>query len=316
MNLYPADINNNNSKGVSYTSGFFMLLGIALLGLLVSSFISAAILLTSTGGNIEEMNEALKDPANADLIRMLQVMSVLISMFIPAVIVATILNRKPFRLLGFKKEITASQIGLTIAIILVSVIVAGSLGVLNKEFADLLGWKGWSETLEKAYNEQVAIMLDVDSIGGYFISLFVMAFIPALCEEILFRGGLQNFLSRASKNPWLAIIVVSILFSLVHFSVYGFFVRLFLGIVLGLIFYYTQNVWLCIAAHFFNNALAVSTIYFMTRQGKNMEEAMGTEVSAAYWGLLALPLLIILFRSLRKTVDARNELSGNDQNFH
>jgi membrane protease YdiL (CAAX protease family) len=300
MNLNPADPNYNNSKGVSYSSGFFMLLGFAILGLVISSFISAGILLASTGGSVEQMQDALKDPANADMIRLIQVGSVFLSMFLPALIVAAMLNRKPFHLLGFRSDANFRQAGLVILIVIVSIFVAASLGTLNKELADIAGWKGWSERLEKSYNEQVAVMLDVDSIGGYFLSLLLMAFIPALCEEMLFRGGLQNFLTRAVGKPWVSIIIVSILFSLVHFSIYGFLVRLFLGIILGLIFHYTKNIWLSIAAHFFNNALAVTSIFVFMRQGKNMEEAMNQDVTVVYWGLLALPLLFVLFRALRK----------------
>lgn len=311
MNLYPADFNNNNSKGVSYSTGFFMLLGFALLGLVLSSFISAGILLATNGGSIEDMQTAIKDPANANMIRLIQVGSVFISMFIPSLVVANILNRKPFKLLGFNNNVGLNQVGITLLIVFVSVFVAASFGILNKEIADSFGWKGWSEKLEKSYNEQVALMLDVKSLGGYVMSLVVMAFIPALCEEMLFRGGLQNFLTRATRKPWVSILLVSLLFSLVHFSVYGFLVRVFLGVVLGLIFHYTKNIWLCITAHFFNNALAVSSIYFFTRQGKDMEEAMKQDISAAYWGFIAIPILILLFNSLRKTETTPVPRDGN-----
>ncbi|MGZ5287461.1 MAG: CPBP family glutamic-type intramembrane protease [Flavisolibacter sp.] len=297
MNLSLQDTNNNNSKGVSFTSGFFMLLGFALLGLVVSSVISIGLITSVAGGKIEE---ALKDPANADLIRTIQVSSMVISMFIPALAVAFLLNRKPFKLLGFRSNINVSQVILVVALMFFALFVAGAFGVMNKEIADSFGLKGWSEKLEKSYNEQVAIMLDMHSIGGYFISLFVMAFVPAVCEEMLFRGGLQNFLSRATKKPWLALVLVSILFSIVHFSAYAFLVRIFLGLMLGLIYHYTHNIWLCILAHFFNNALAVSSVYFLMQQGKGMEEAMSKEISAAYWGFLALPLIFVLFKSLRK----------------
>ncbi len=297
MNLSLQDSNNNNSKGVSYTSGFFMLLGFALLGLVVASFISIGLVTAVAGGKIQE---AMKDPANADLIRIMQVSSMVISMFIPALAVAYLLNRKPFRLLGFRANVTVSQVVIVVALMFLALFVAGAFGVVNKEIADAFGLKGWSEKLEKTYNEQVAIMLDMKSLGGYFISLFVMAFVPAVCEEMLFRGGLQNFLIRATKNPWASVIIVSIIFSLVHFSAYAFLVRIFLGLMLGLIYHYTQNIWLCIMAHFFNNALAVSSVYFMMQQGKGMEEAMSKEISAAYWGFLALPLIFILFKSLRK----------------
>jgi hypothetical protein len=69
---------------------------------------------------------------------------------------------------------------------------------------------------------------------------------------------------------------------------------------LGYIFYTTGNLWLSITAHFFNNALAVSAIFFMTSQGKSMKEAMSKDVSATYWGFLALPIIVWLFTALIK----------------
>ncbi len=313
MNLSLQDFNNNNSKGVSYTSGFFMLLGFALLGLVVASLISLGLVTSVAGGKVQE---AMKDPANANLIRILQVTSMVISMFLPAIAVAFLLNRKPFRLLGFRSNVNINQVVIVVALMFLALFVAGAFGVLNKEIADGFGLKGWSEKLEKTYNEQVAIMLDMNSIWGYLVSLFVMAFVPAVCEEMLFRGGLQNFLSRATKNPWLAVVIVSIIFSIVHFSAYAFLVRIFLGLMLGLIYHYTQNIWLCILAHFFNNALAVSSVYFMMQQGKGMEEAMSKELSAAYWGFLALPLIFILFKSLRKVSPAENQHAEGNQEIN
>jgi membrane protease YdiL (CAAX protease family) len=216
-------------------------------------------------------------------------------MMLPAYLTAFILNRRPLQLLGFKNEVNILQIVLVVGIMFTALFVAGGLGSFNKDLAQLLGWGNWAENLEKTYNEQVAVMLNTKGIGGYLLSIFVMALLPAMSEEMLFRGGLQNFLTRATKKPWLSIIIVSILFSIVHFSVYGFLVRFFLGIVLGFIFYSTGSIWLSMTAHFFNNALAVSGIFFMTAQGKSMKEAMSKDVSATYWGFLALPIIIWLF---------------------
>ena len=303
--------NYNNSRGVSYTAGFFMLIGLAILGLVIASVIGGGILLASAGGNAESMKDALNDPKNANMLRIIQAGSVILGMIIPALITAYILDRKPLQLLGFRKEVAISQIMLVVAIMFTSLFVAGALGYLNKDIAQAFGMGNWAEQLEKTYNEQAALMLDTKGIGGYLISLFVMGLLPAISEEMLFRGGLQNYLTRATKNPWLSIIVVSILFSIVHFSVYGFLVRFFLGIVLGYIFYATGNLWLSITAHFFNNALIVSSIFFMTSQGTSMKEAMTKEVSATYWGFLALPVIIWLFAVLLKNANKEPSLNHN-----
>ena len=57
----------------------------------------------------------------------------------------------------------------------------------------------------------------------FIFSLLVMALFPALFEETLFRGGLQQILVAWFKKPLLAITITSIIFSAVHFSYYGFF---------------------------------------------------------------------------------------------
>jgi membrane protease YdiL (CAAX protease family) len=243
-----------------------MLIGLAILGLVIASVIGGGILLASAGSNVESMKDALNDPKNADMLRIIQVGSVILGMIIPAFITAYILDKKPLQLLGFRKDVDISKILLVVAIMFTSLFVAGALGFLNKDIAQAVGLGNWAEQLEKTYNDQAALMLDMKGISGYLVSLFVMGLLPAISEEMLFRGGLQNFLTRATKNPWLSIVVVSILFSIVHFSVYGFLVRFFLGIVLGYIFYATGNLWLSITAHFFNNGLIVSSIFFMNNQ--------------------------------------------------
>jgi len=307
MDLFPADNHNNNSKGVSYTGGFFMLIGLAILGLVIGSVIGALILFGATDGGLGDMDEVLKDPKNANAIRGVQVISVLFGMLVPTLVVAKILNRKPFQLLGLGKKINGKQIGLVVLIVFASLFIAGALGYLNKELPFFQNYKADFEELERSYAEQVEIMIDLKSFGGYLFSLFIMAFLPALCEEILFRGGLQNFLARATKKPWVAVIVVSLLFSLIHFSFYGFFPRLFLGIMLGAIFLYTGNLWLCIVAHFLNNALAVTAMYVYTLQGKDIKEAMNDEMPF-YWGLVALPFLIFLFIGLKRNSKPEPEI--------
>lgn len=303
------DSNYNNSKGVSYTSGFFLLIAFAVVGFIVSGFIGAMIIWASAGVNIKDLPNLMKDPQYVNTLRLIQAISVIISMFLPALLTASVLNRKPFRLLGFRKEANISQIILVVGIMFIALFVAGAFGSLNKDIVDAFSLKGWSENLEKNYNEQVKTMLAMESISGYLLSLVIMAFLPAVCEEVLFRGGLQNFLTRATKLPWLSIIVVSFLFSVVHFSAYGFLPRFFLGVVLGTIFYYTKNIWLSIAGHFFNNALAVTSVYFFMQQGKPIKEALEKDISFAYWGFLGLPLIIWLLITLQRTAEKNQDNS-------
>jgi membrane protease YdiL (CAAX protease family) len=154
--------------------------------------------------------------------------------------------------------------------------------------------------MEAEYIKQASAILSLNNFGEYLLAILIMAFIPALCEETLFRGGLQNFLSRWTKNPWLSIVIVSILFSIAHLSFYGFLSRLFLGIMLGLLFHYSGKLWLCILAHFLNNAFAITAIYVYKSQGKSIAEAMNDSGDGTWYGVLALPVFIALFIVFKK----------------
>ena len=289
----------NDSRDLSFTSGFFILIALGFAGLFAAAVVSIPVWTMVTGTSFTTMKEGMNDPANANAVKLIQAISVILGFLLPACFTSYLLNRKPLRLMGFRQPVTKKQIGLVLLIMFMSLFVAGALGSFNTWIPIPAGWRAAFDKLEETYMQQVEIMAGLKSVGDYVVGLIVMAFLPALCEESIFRGGLQNFLNRATKNAWLSIIIVSILFSLVHFSYYGFLSRFFLGIVLGSVYYFTGSLWLSILGHFFNNALAITQLYFYTREGKNIRDAMSDELPF-YWGLAALPILIFLFLLLKK----------------
>lgn len=285
---------DNNSKGISYSAGFFMLIAFAVAGLFLAAVISVPVWQQMTGLGFDKMEENLSNPAYADVMKVLQVINAVVGFFIPAVITALILNRRPFKLLGFSPDIKLSQAGLVLLIMGSALLVSTSLAYFNDRIPLPDSWKIRFEKMENDYNTQVEAIISLKNYKDYILALVTMAFLPALCEEALFRGGLQNFLTRSTRIPWLSIIIVSILFSLAHISFYGFLSRFFLGMILGAIFYYSGKLWLNILAHFLNNALALTVLYVYTQQDKPLEEVM-KESASTYWGIIALPVVIGLF---------------------
>lgn len=92
---------------------------------------------------------------------------------------------------------------------------------------------------------------------GFMINVLVMAILPALSEELFFRGLLQRIFSEWTKNPHIAIAISAFIFSFIHFQFYGFLPRFFLGILLGYMFYWSGSIWVPVTAHFLNNFIAV-----------------------------------------------------------
>lgn len=290
---------DNDSRGISYTGGFFMLIAFMIAGAVLSMQLSQ-LLWTLTGGEgYLQIRQDTTHPQHNTVIRISQMLTSVVGFFVPALVTARLLNRKPIKLLGFKGKPTWEQVFYTIFIIAVALFAASAFAYFTQHIPLPDSLQTTFDKLEDEYTRQAAANMNMRGIGDYLFSMLIMALLPAICEETLFRGGMQNFLSRGTGKPWLAIIVVSLLFSLAHFSYYGFLSRVVLGIALGAIFQYSGKLWLSILAHFVNNGLIVTILYVQLQQGKPVEEAM-RDGSGNLWGIVAIPLLIGLLFMFKK----------------
>ena len=171
-----------------------------------------------------------------------------------------------FRSMGFNRLINRQMILLVFAIF---ILIQPFITYTSQINADLLDYLDnyFPETinkmlfLEQEAEEITLLFLSMNSIKDLVINLFLIAIIPAFGEEILFRGVVQRKLSLLFNSPVLAIFITSFVFSLIHFQFFGFFPRFFLGLLLGYLFYYSNNLWIPVIAHFINNALAVILMY-------------------------------------------------------
>lgn len=85
---------------------------------------------------------------------------------------------------------------------------------------------------------------------------------PAVGEELVFRGLIQNQAHYLFKNIHLAIWLTALFFSFFHLQFYGLIPRLLLGALFGYLYYWSGTLWIPILAHFVNNGLALIMAYF------------------------------------------------------
>ena len=140
------------------------------------------------------------------------------------------------------------------------------------------------KTLEDIAQATTEKMLDVDTIGGLLFNLVVIALIPAIGEELTFRGVLQQSLTRR-MNPHIAIILSAAIFSFIHFQFYGFLPRMFLGLLMGYMFYITNSLWTSMLMHFLNNGAAV-VLYYLSNKGV-IEDAEHFGETTNVWIIMA-----------------------------
>ena len=137
--------------------------------------------------------------------------------------------------------------------------------------------------------------LKMNTLGDLFFNLLVIAIIPAIGEELLFRGYLQQKMTQWLGRPHVAIIVTAFLFSAIHMQFQGILPRFALGLVLGYLFYWSGSLWLPIIAHFLNNAMAVTFAYptffnydYLTENTATWQEA--------FFSFMAVGLLVFLLQ--------------------
>lgn len=295
---------DNHSKGISYTAGFFMLIAFTIGALVVAGFMSAVIWEQMTGLKYTDLEKYLTNPDYANPLKIMQLINAVVGFLLPALLTAQMISRRPLDLLGFSPRIKAEQVVLVMLIIGASLVVASSFSYFNQKIPLPPDWKLRFEKLENDYNSQVEAIISLKTTKDYIIALLIMAFLPALCEETLFRGGLQNFLARGTGRTWLSIIIVSALFSAAHISFYGFLSRFFLGLILGAIYHYSGKLWLGIIAHFLHNAIAITVMFVYIQRGTPMRDAVKSDIGG-WWGIVVLPVVIGLFIIFRN-VSLRN----------
>ena len=114
-------------------------------------------------------------------------------------------------------------------------------------------------------NNAIKALMKMPNIWAFIANLTLIAVLPALGEELLFRGIVQNQLMRRMA-PLSAILLSGAVFSMLHFQMDGFFPRWILGIVLGWAYWRTGNFWVPVVMHFLNNGVQVSA-QFLYEQG-------------------------------------------------
>lgn len=273
--------------------GVFMIVGTFLLTLVGSQLLHCKLL---------EVPALLNLPANAGMSKILNLGATFIAFVLPAIIFTRI-NKKQsqttFGALGFFNISDPKLLLYTLPITYGGILLSGSLAEINQHFYLPAKLLEQAKALEQTYKTLMLNMARMDSVLDYITALFVMAIAPAIFEELLFRSTVQPLFIGWTKNVWVGIIITSIFFSAIHFSFFGFLSRTALGILLGLLFYYSKNIWLSIFMHFLNNGLIVTQLYIVTKQGKSIEKAMDEKI-AVWWGIIGLVILWFSFKAVKK----------------
>lgn len=146
------------------------------------------------------------------------------------------------------------------------------------------------ELMAKAKEEQLAkltaFLTNMKNGGEFLFTLLIIAVLPGIGEELVFRGLIQKKFSYL-MNPHVAIWLSAFLFSAFHLQFYGLIPRMLLGVLFGYMYYWSGNLWLPILAHFLNNGFTLFMIYLFK------EEVVSFDIQKVNYSLLWVLLSMV-----------------------
>jgi membrane protease YdiL (CAAX protease family) len=131
------------------------------------------------------------------------------------------------------------------------------------------------EPMKKMLEELTKVLLQAESPWELAAVLLVVAIVPAVVEELLFRGLIQKTFERL-MSPIVSAVLAGTIFGLFHFNPFEIVPLVGLGVFFGLLRYRSHSLLLPIAAHFFNNLMAVLATYYGLQDDNLMAAAQKT----------------------------------------
>ena len=221
---------------------------------------------------------------------------VLLSVFIPSVVLLKWVDKRQVSLLGtgcYKGYLRELSIGMSLGFFMVTAT------------AFILWLTGWASFSFNGFSIDMFL---------YLLSCLVVLVISASYEEILFRGYVFQSLIEGS-NFWIALGIFSLLFGSAHISnpevtVFTLAVTVFAGIFLGVMYYRSRALWMCIGVHFMWNwtmapvfGMGISRSVFLKRSLFSYEPSApgfvhgADAMSELIQGILLVALTIFIWKA-------------------
>lgn len=243
---------------------FFLFLGLLIFGLLIGMLTGLVILRLTEGISLSEQANLLNDATNLRPARILQISSQIGLFLFPPFMLAWAVNATPLPFLGFRSIAKPTMLFPALLLMFASLPFIHMLSDLNHAI-NLPSWldalEQWMLLKESQAEEMTQLFLKVDTTSGLLINLFMIALLPALGEELVFRSVIQPYMMKFLKNKHLGIIITALIFSIIHMQFYGLLPRFALGLFLGYFYYWSGSIFVPMLMHLVNNASAVIAFY-------------------------------------------------------
>lgn len=258
------------------------------------------------GVNLTEMQNLIQDtsnPKNISVLKFFQTLQSIGVFIIPPFIIAWFLHNNPSKFLQYDKKPEFKSVLFVIAIIYVANPFINWLTEINSKLS-LPEWmysvEIWMQNSENQANQITEAFLSTTSITTLLTNIAMIGILPAIGEELLFRGIVQQLFKKKFGNAHAAIWISAAIFSALHLQFFGFLPRLVLGAMFGYMLEWSGTLWLPVIAHFVNNTTAVIA-YYLTQKGlitNGIDKTGTTSDGSSYMVIVSIIFLFAFFRAL------------------
>ncbi len=276
-----------------------VLIGFVLAGLILTTLVSALIMLLGgmTLTEMMEMGQSGVMDFSPGITRSLLATQHLLTFILPALAFGLIFYRAKFL-----KGLDLGQnpgLGLT-ALGIIFLLAAYPLVNLSFLVNEAIPLPDWATSYEDQAEDTLKAILTMNSPLIFIINLIIIAILPGIGEELIFRGIFQKHVGLFLKSPIAAIWISAFIFSAIHLQFEGFLPRMALGAVLGYLYYWSGNLWVPIIAHAFNNGIQVALIYFTGIDVSTFDDKSSDQLQ---WWMIPLSMIVmyLIYTSILKS---------------
>ncbi len=261
-----------------------------------------------------------EQPLSVTSLKWIQLFQSAAMFLLPPLCMAYLWAKAPMKWLKVDNFQSFKVSSMAILLMLVALPAINLLADINQQMAlptFLEPLEAWMKTQEETAKQLTEQFLSVTTYSGLIINILLMALLPAVAEELTFRGVLQKLFQGSNvsdfhtvKVPHIAIWVTAILFSAIHMQFYGFLPRMLMGALFGYMLVWTGSLWVPILMHFTNNAMAVILYFVATRAGWDMEKVDAIGTGDTLWlGIVSIVLTIGGIYAFRRSTTMSNASS-------
>ena len=275
-----------------------VMITLIILGLLLTAIGSGAIMLLS-GISLDDLMNLQKTGTGSltpNLTRFLLIAQHVFTFILPGLAFGYLYYRKDW-LQGLRLSVSLSLLLVILGIFFL--VAAYPLVNLSFMVNETIPMPTWALDFENQAEETMKALLKMDSPFVFLANLIIIAILPGIGEELVFRGVLQKQLGFIFENKILAIWIAAFIFSAIHLQFEGFLPRFVLGVVLGYLYYWTGNLWVTMIAHAFNNGIQIILLYVMKVDITEVDE-MGSD--QLQWWMIPMSVMVmyLVYNSILK----------------